>query len=105
MCLYTLSVICVDLYFSKRSCCGVDRVKSTTNDFDATPWCTTSGSCQATSSQIPKACCINVTENTFTLAPSGCHASVNPGTYHAKVVRERIEKKRVKKKKKKAGLE
>lgn len=65
-------------------CCGVNAVESTTNDFDATSWCTTSGSCQATSSQIPKTCCLNVDENTYSSAPSGCHASVNSGTYNAK---------------------
>lgn len=68
--------------FMKLDCCGVNPVKSTTNDFDATSWCTTSGSCQATSSQIPKTCCLNVDENTYTSAPSGCHASVNSGTYN-----------------------
>uniref|UniRef100_K1QT77 Uncharacterized protein n=1 Tax=Magallana gigas TaxID=29159 RepID=K1QT77_MAGGI len=67
-------------------CCGVNAVVSTTNDFDATSWCTTSGSCQATSSQIPKTCCLNVDENTYTSAPTGCHASVNSGTYNAKVL-------------------
>eukprot|EP00105_Crassostrea_gigas_P005300 XP_011418853.1 PREDICTED: tetraspanin-1 [Crassostrea gigas] len=69
--------------FMKLDCCGVNPVVSTTNDFDATSWCTTSGSCQATSSQIPKTCCLNVDENTYTSAPSGCHASVNSGTYNA----------------------
>lgn len=88
LCLHTLFLVCVDL-FLKHSCCGVNPVVSTTNDFDQTPWCTTAGSCQATSSQIPRACCINITERTYTSAPASCYASVNPGTYHIKVVYER----------------
>lgn len=71
--------------FFKLDCCGVNAVVSTTNDFDATTWCTTSGSCQATSSQIPKTCCLNVDENTYSSAPTACHASVNSGTYNTKV--------------------
>ena len=46
-----------------------------------TPWCTTSGSCQSTSSQIPRTCCKGVTLTNYTSAPTSCHASVNPGTY------------------------
>lgn len=87
-CIYTLFLVCVDLFF-KHSCCGVNPVLTTTNDFDNTPWCTTEGSCQATSSQIPRGCCINITESTYNAAPTGCYASVNRGTYHSKVVRER----------------
>lgn len=45
----------------------------------------TSGSCEDTISQIPRTCCINVDENTYTSAPIGCHASVNKGTYIPKV--------------------
>uniref|UniRef100_K1PL65 Uncharacterized protein n=1 Tax=Magallana gigas TaxID=29159 RepID=K1PL65_MAGGI len=63
--------------FMKLDCCGVNPVVSTTNDFDATSWCTTSGSCQATSSQIPKTCCLNVDENTIPESDkpgiSGCY--------------------------------
>lgn len=70
--------------FMTLDCCGVNAVVSTTNDFDATTWCTTSGSCQATSSQIPKTCCLNVDENTYSSAPTACHASVNSGTYNTK---------------------
>lgn len=70
--------------FMELDCCGVDAVVSTTNDFDATSWCTTLGSCQATSSQIPKTCCLNVDKNSYTSAPVGCHASVNSGTYNPK---------------------
>lgn len=70
--------------FLTLDCCGVNPVVSTTNDFDVTSWCTTSGSCQATSSQIPKTCCLNVDKNTYASAPPVCHSSVNPGTYNAK---------------------
>lgn len=70
--------------FMELDCCGVNAVVSTTNDFDATSWCTTLGSCQATSSQIPKTCCLNVDRNSYTSAPVGCHASVNSGTYNSK---------------------
>lgn len=70
--------------FMELDCCGVNAVVSTTNDFDATSWCTTLGSCQATSSQIPKTCCLNVDRNSYTSAPVGCHASVNSGTYNLK---------------------
>ena len=65
----------------KYDCCAVHEVNGTTNDFDNTPWCTTSGSCQDTSSQIPRTCCKDVTLNNYTSAPSNCHASVNRGTY------------------------
>ncbi|XP_078327057.1 uncharacterized protein LOC111122621 [Crassostrea virginica] len=67
--------------FIKYDCCAVNEVLGTTNDFDETPWCTTSGTCQATASQIPKSCCNDVTENNYQSAPSACHASVNSGTY------------------------
>lgn len=79
--------------FMTHSCCGVNPVLTTTNDFDNTPWCTTEGSCQATSSQIPRACCINITESTYNSAPTSCHASVNPGTYHLKGCYDVIKKK------------
>nr|XP_019919578.2 uncharacterized protein LOC105320172 isoform X2 [Crassostrea gigas] len=70
--------------FLTLGCCGVNPVLSTTNDFDGTSWCTTSGSCQATVSQIPKTCCLNINKNNYTSAPSACHASVNSGTYNTK---------------------
>lgn len=80
--------------FMELDCCGVNAVVSTTNDFDATSWCTTLGSCQATSSQIPKTCCLNVDRNSYTSAPAGCHASVNSGTYNLKgcyaVIKEKL---------------
>ena len=62
-------------------CCAVREIQGTANDFDNTPWCTTSGSCQATASQIPKTCCKDVTQDDYQNAPATCHASVNPGTY------------------------
>ena len=62
-------------------CCAVREVLSTTNDFDKTPWCTTSGSCQATTSQIPRTCCKGVTQDDYQNAPTKCHASVESGTY------------------------
>nr|XP_022324866.1 uncharacterized protein LOC111125394 [Crassostrea virginica]XP_022324867.1 uncharacterized protein LOC111125394 [Crassostrea virginica]XP_022324868.1 uncharacterized protein LOC111125394 [Crassostrea virginica] len=68
-------------FFLKYDCCAVHEVSGTTNDFDNTPWCTTSGSCQATVSQIPRTCCKGVTLTNYTSAPSTCHASVSPGTY------------------------
>nr|XP_022327483.1 uncharacterized protein LOC111126867 [Crassostrea virginica] len=67
--------------FLKYDCCAVHEVTGTTNDFDNTPWCTTSGSCQATSSQIPKTCCKGVTKDNYQSASSNCHASVNSGTF------------------------
>ncbi|XP_065931021.1 tetraspanin-4 [Magallana gigas] len=72
--------------FMTLDCCGVNPVVSTTNDFDVTSWCTTSESCQATSSQIPKTCCLNVDENTYTTAPTFCHSIVTTGTCNTKVV-------------------
>nr|XP_011431069.2 uncharacterized protein LOC105330843 isoform X1 [Crassostrea gigas] len=68
-------------FFIKYDCCGINQVEGTTNDFDSTPWCTTSGSCQATSSQIPKTCCNGVSEDDYESAPTACHSSVTPGTY------------------------
>ena len=65
----------------KYNCCAIHDVMGTTNDFDNTPWCTTSGSCEATASQIPKTCCKDVTLANYTSAHSSCHASVNPETY------------------------
>nr|XP_022321656.1 uncharacterized protein LOC111123550 isoform X2 [Crassostrea virginica] len=70
-----------NIFFIRYDCCAVREVQGTSNDFDNTPWCTTSGSCQATFSQIPKTCCKYVTQDDYQNAPSLCHASVNPGTY------------------------
>ncbi|XP_065930687.1 uncharacterized protein [Magallana gigas] len=68
-------------FFIEYDCCAVNQVQGTTNDFDSTPWCTTSGSCQTTASQIPKTCCNYVTEEDYGNAPIACHSSVNPGTF------------------------
>lgn len=70
--------------FMTLDCCGVNPVLSTTNDFDQTYWCTTSGSCEDTISQIPRTCCTNVDENTYTSAPNSCYANVDKGTYNTK---------------------
>lgn len=80
-----------NILFMTLDCCGVNAVESTTNDFDSTPWCTTLGSCQATSSQIPKTCCLNVDKNTYASAPAICHASVTNGTYNQKGCFEALE--------------
>ncbi|XP_061165264.1 uncharacterized protein LOC133174208 isoform X2 [Saccostrea echinata] len=71
-----------NLFFLTHQCCAVKPVMSTKNDFDNTPWCTTSGSCQQTNSQIPKACCKYVTIDNYTSAESRCHEYVESGTYH-----------------------
>lgn len=68
-------------FFIEYNCCGINQVQGTTNDFDRTPWCTTSGSCRATSSQIPKTCCNYVSKDDYESAPSACHSSVTHGTY------------------------
>lgn len=68
-------------FFIEYDCCAVNQVTGTNNDFDGTPWCTTSGSCQATASQIPKTCCNYVTEESYENAPTTCHSSVNIGTF------------------------
>lgn len=78
------------LLLKQFDCCAVNEVLGTTNDFDETPWCTTSGTCQATASQIPKSCCKDVTENNYQSAPSACHASVNSGTYKSVSIKNHI---------------
>ncbi|XP_061165489.1 uncharacterized protein LOC133174380 [Saccostrea echinata] len=70
--------------FMFLDCCAVNPVESTTNDFDTTPWCTTKGECQSTNAEIPKACCVGVTETNYTSAPSSCYADVQSGTYNKK---------------------
>lgn len=70
-------------FFIEYDCCAVNQVQGTTNDFDSTPWCTTSGSCQATASQIPKTCCNYVSEDDYGSAHSDCHSSVSPGTFRS----------------------
>lgn len=68
-------------FFIEYNCCAINQVTGTTNDFDSTPWCTTSGSCQATASQIPKTCCNYVSEDDYGSAPTACHSSVTSGTF------------------------
>lgn len=70
--------------FMTLDCCGVNPVESTSHDFDQTPWCTTAGSCQNNTSQIPRTCCIDVNEMTYPSAPNACHTNVTSGTYNAK---------------------
>ncbi|XP_062592599.1 uncharacterized protein LOC134254045 [Saccostrea cucullata] len=65
-----------NMFFIDFDCCAVDAVTGPINDFDTTPWCTTSGSCQQTDSHIPKACCIGVTKDDYQSAPMPCHSSV-----------------------------
>lgn len=64
----------------------MNSVQSKTNDFDTTPWCTYSGTCQEGNSEIPKTCCQSVDEDTYLLAPTDCYASVTSGTYNTKVI-------------------
>lgn len=70
--------------FMTLDCCGVNPVLSATNDFDQTSWCLTSGTCKTGTSEIPKTCCVNVDESSYTSAPAGCHTNVNSGTYNTK---------------------
>ncbi|XP_062619179.1 uncharacterized protein LOC134277624 [Saccostrea cucullata] len=65
-------------------CCAVNGVTSTTNNFDLTPWCTVSGSCQQGNSEIPKSCCKDVDKSTYTSAPTECHGFVYSGYYNEK---------------------
>ncbi|XP_061165288.1 CD63 antigen-like isoform X2 [Saccostrea echinata] len=76
--------------FISLDCCAVNNVASTTNDFDNTPWCTTSGECQLTNAEIPKACCVGVTETNYTSAPISCFYNLNSGTYNTKGCYESI---------------
>lgn len=82
--------------FIDYECCGVNKVTGTTNDFDNTPWCTTSGSCQATASQIPKTCCKGLNKYDYQSAPSACHSSVSPGYYYEKGCYSVIKKELIK---------
>ncbi|XP_052675589.1 tetraspanin-9-like [Crassostrea angulata] len=79
--------------FMTLDCCGVNSVESTSNDFDQTPWCTTVGSCQDNTSQIPRTCCIDVNEMTYPSAPNACHTNVTSGTYNAKGCFEVLKRK------------
>lgn len=82
--------------FIDYECCGVNKVTGTTNDFDNTTWCTTSGTCQATASQIPKTCCKGVTKYDYQSAPNNCHSSVNPGEFYEKGCYSVIKKELIK---------
>nr|XP_022320307.1 uncharacterized protein LOC111122719 isoform X2 [Crassostrea virginica] len=70
-----------NMLFVKYDCCAVNEVTGSANDFDNTPWCTTSGSCQDTASVIPKTCCKGVTQDSYKNAPSSCYYDLVPGTY------------------------
>ncbi|XP_061169807.1 uncharacterized protein LOC133179091 isoform X3 [Saccostrea echinata] len=76
-----------------HQCCGVDIVSGTTNDFDTTPWCTTSGSCQQTNSQIPKTCCKYSTIEDYDSARSNCHASVSSDSYYEMGCIQKVQEK------------
>lgn len=68
-------------FFIKYDCCAINQVVEKANDFNSTPWCTISGSCQAMVSHIPKTCCKYVSEDDYESAPSACHSAVTPGTF------------------------
>lgn len=82
--------------FIDYECCGVNKVVGTTNDFDNTSWCTTSGSCQATASQIPKTCCKGFTKYDYQSAPNDCHSSVSSGYFYEKGCYSVIKKELIK---------
>ena len=64
------------------SCCAVNGVTGTTNDFDNSAWITSGA---AGSKQIPTACCIGVTDATYSsYTNTACTNSVTSG-YHTKV--------------------
>lgn len=85
--------------FIDFECCGVNKVVGSVNDFDPTYWCNTAGSCQATSSVIPKTCCKGFTENDYQNAPPACHSSVDAGQYYDKgcfsVIKKEVIKERI----------
>ncbi|XP_061165317.1 uncharacterized protein LOC133174253 [Saccostrea echinata] len=68
-----------NMFFIDYKCCAVNPVIGTTNDFDTSPWCTMSGECQQTNSQIPKACCTGATRDNYQSAPNSCHSTVTSG--------------------------
>ncbi|XP_061170061.1 uncharacterized protein LOC133179292 [Saccostrea echinata] len=81
-------------FFIKRNCCAVNPINSTTNDFDTTPWCTTSGDCQQTNSQIPKTCCESYSAKNPSNTNRICHEYVKSGFYKEgcfKVVKEELQ--------------
>jgi hypothetical protein len=63
----------------QMSCCAVNAVTGTTNDFDTSAWITSGA---AGSKQIPTFCCSGVTESTFsTHSDTACTDSVTSGYY------------------------
>ncbi|XP_061165295.1 tetraspanin-18B-like [Saccostrea echinata] len=65
--------------FMLMSCCAVNAVTGTTNDFDTSAWITSGA---AGSKQIPTFCCTWVTETTYsTYTNTACTDSVTSG-YH-----------------------
>ncbi|OWF52421.1 CD63 antigen-like [Mizuhopecten yessoensis] len=64
--------------FMTMECCGVNPVTSTSNDFDGTPWRSGTGSAL----ELPKGCCIGVTESTYSsYSNAACTTTVASGTY------------------------
>lgn len=69
------------------SCCGVNAVTGTTNDFDTSAWITSSS---AGSKHIPTSCCSGVTSATYsTYTNTACTNTVTSG-YHTKVINTSI---------------
>lgn len=67
--------------FMLMSCCGVNAVTGTTNDFDTSAWITSSS---AGSKHIPTSCCSGVTSATYsTYTNTACTNTVTSG-YHTK---------------------
>lgn len=63
--------------FMLMSCCGVNAVTGTTNDFDSSAWITSSS---AGSKHIPTSCCTGVTSETYsTFTNTACTDSVTSG--------------------------
>lgn len=68
------------------SCCAVNAVNGTTNDFDTSAWITSGA---AATKQIPTFCCTGVTESTYsTHSDATCTDNVASG-YHT-TVRESV---------------
>lgn len=63
--------------FMSLSCCGVNAVTGTTNDFDSSVWIASAGS-----KNIPTFCCTGVTASNYaTYSDSGCTDSVTANFY------------------------
>lgn len=66
--------------FIYLSCCGVNTVTGTTNDFDTSTWITGGN---AGSDQIPIFCCNGVTASNYnTTTNTACTQTVTSGQYH-----------------------